>query len=229
MYKKITHNIVEEHFDHPIASQIKKSLSRSKIITNEVFLEDKFRADVHAYFIKYQTHIDSLINAVNGTDEELLMAFDNFFKTCWVDDLGNMTKPIYVSEFGERLSEAMRLTASGLFLSIQSLKMGKDSGLQFGRLQFAANEFAQNLNNFNSAWQYPVISGLFTSLFTDITNRAKARQAKNAQLELQLAQKNEESWNLFEKTLVNGIITQHSDRFAKPMITSNSYNSNDIM
>lgn len=229
MYKKITHNIIEEHFDHPIANQIKKSLTRSKIVTDEIFLEDKFISDVHAYFMKYRAHMDSLINAINGTDDELLMAFDNFFRTCWVDDLGNMTKPIYVSEFGERLNEAMRFTASGIFLAIQSLKMGKDAGLQFGRLQFTANEFAQNLNNFNSAWQYPVITNLFTSLYTDMMNRAKARLAKNSQLEAQLAQKNDDSWNLFERTLVNGIITQHPERFSKSTTMATSYNSNDIM
>jgi len=30
MYKKITHNIVEEHFDHPIAAVIKKSVDKKK-------------------------------------------------------------------------------------------------------------------------------------------------------------------------------------------------------
>jgi hypothetical protein len=229
MYKKITHTIVEEHFDHPIASQIKKSLGHSKLITNEVFSEDKFRTDVHSYFIKYQGHLNSLINAITSTDEELLTAFDNFFKTCWVDDLGNMTKPLYSSEFGERINEAMRLTATGIFLTIQSLKMGKDSGLQFGRLQFTANEFAQNLDNFNNLWQYPVINTLFINLYTDMINRAKARQAKNSSLEMQLAQKNTESWETFEKTLVDGIIKQHPERFTKPTSMSTSYNSNDIM
>jgi hypothetical protein len=229
MYKKITHTIVEEHFDHPIASQIKKSLGRSKIVTNEVFSEDKFRADVHAYFVKYQNHLNSLINAVTSTDEELLTAFDNFFKTCWVDDLGNMTKPIYVSEFGERINETMRMTATSIFLSIQSLKMGKDSGFQFGRLQFIANEISQNLNNFNNLWQYQTVNTLFINLFTDMINRTKAKLAKNSSTELQLAQKNTESWDTFEKTLVNGIIAQHPERFTKPATMSNSYNSNDIM
>lgn len=229
MYKKITHSIVEEHFDHPIAGQIKKSMERSRIVTNEVFPEDKFRSDVHAYFVKYQGHLNSLVNAVTSTDEELLTAFDNFFKTCWVDDLGNMTKPIYVTEFGERINEGMRMLATGIFLSIQSLKMGKDSGLQSGRLQFIANELAQNLNNFNNAWQYQTVNTLFINLFTDMINRAKAKLAKNSSTELQLAQKNTESWDTFEKTLVDGIIAQHPARFTKPMSMSNSYSSNDIM
>lgn len=32
MYKKITHTIVEEHFDHPVSAQIKKTLERRESI-----------------------------------------------------------------------------------------------------------------------------------------------------------------------------------------------------
>lgn len=228
MYKKITHNIVEEHFDHPIASQIKKSMdNRSKLVTSEIFLEDKFRADAKAYFAKYQQHLNEIINAVTGTDEELLIAFDNFFKTPWVDDLGNMTKPIYATEFGERLNQAMRSIATSLFLSMQALKMGKDAGLGPGRLQFAAGDLVQNLNNFNNQWQYQTLNTLFTNLFTDIINRAKAKLAKNAVAESQLAQKNTESWNQFESILIDGIVNQYPERFGLPAKMSTV--DNDIM
>lgn len=33
MYKKITHHIVEEHFDHPIAAELKKHVDKSKIMS----------------------------------------------------------------------------------------------------------------------------------------------------------------------------------------------------
>jgi hypothetical protein len=140
-----------------------------------------------------------------------------------------MTKPIYAAEFGERINQAMRSIAISVFLSIQALKMGKDAGLGPGRLQIAANELVQNLNNFNNLWQYPVLNALFTNLFADIVNRAKAKNAKNAVLESQLAQKNTDSWNQFETTLVDGIIKQHPERFGLPAKMSAPINNSDIM
>lgn len=228
MYKKITHTIIEEHFDNPSAVGIKKSLKRSKMITNEVFSEPKFKEDVHTYITKYRDGLTSLVTASTGTDEDLMKAFDNFFKTTWVDDLGNMTKPLYVTEFSERLNEGFRIMVTGLFLAIQSMRMGKDSGLLFGRMQFASNEIAQDLNNFNTYWQYPIINTLFNNLLTDLMNRVKARIAKNATLEQQLELKNAESWAEFEKQFVTGILTQHPERFTQPVINALA-NDSDIM
>jgi hypothetical protein len=227
MYKKITHNIVEEHFDHPVASQIKKSLSRSKIVTNEVFLEDKFRSDVHSYLSSYANYLNTIIDSVTGTEENLILAFDNFFKTCWVDNLGNMTKPIYITEFGERLNEGMRMIATGVLLGIQQIKSGKDTGPVYSRLQFTSNDMGQNLSNFNSAWQYPVVATLFNTLFTDIFNLAKAKVSKNLSQEQQLTQKIASGWATFEKTFVDGIIAQHPERFSKTATMSENFK--DIM
>ena len=227
MYKKITHNIVEEHFDHPVASQIKKSMERSKIVTNEVFSETSFKNNVHDYLAAYTNHINALVDAVTGTEENLILAFDNFFKTCWVDNLGNLTKPIYLTEFSERLNEGMRMIATGVLLGIQQIKSGKDTGPIYNRLQFTSNDMGQNLSNFNSAWQYPVVATLFNTLFTDIFNLAKAKAAKNLSLEQQLTQKVANGWATFEKTFVDGIIAQHPERFNNLSTMSDA--SRDIM
>lgn len=227
MYKKITHSIVEEHFDHPVAGQIKKSMERSKIVTNEVFSETKFRSDVHDYLVSYTNHINSLIDSVTGTEENLILAFDNFFKTCWVDNIGNLTKPIYLTEFSERLNEGMRMIATGVLLGIQQIKSGKDVGPIYNRLQFTSNDMGQNLSNFNSAWQYPTVATLFNTLFTDLFSLAKAKVAKNLSQEQQLTQKVANGWATFEKTFVDGIIAQHPERFNNQSTMSDF--SRDIM
>jgi len=228
MYKKITHNIVEEHFDHPVASQIKKSMEKSRIVTNEVFSESKFRTDVHEYFSKYQIHLNNLINSATSTDEEFLNAFDNIFKTSWIDDLGNMVKPIYVMEFGERINQGMRMFATGVFLVLQSLKIGKDSGFNFNRLNFAVNDITQNLSNFNSNWSFPVVSPLLNKLATDIFAQAKARISKNSDLELQQAQKVAEGFSTLESVFVEGVIKQYPERFNNSTLAQ-SFNNKDIM
>ena len=231
MYKKITHTIVEEHFDHPIASQIKKSLSRSMIINNDILLESKFRADAHSYFESYLNHLASLINSVPGTQESFLLEFDNFFKTPWIDGLGNMVKPIYPTEFAEKLNEALRMITTTVFSGLQLIRDGKDTGLTFNRIQFITNELSQTLSTFNTAWQYQTTNALFNSLFADIFSLAKAKAAKNTTLEQQLLQKVATNWATFEKVFVDGVINQHPERFTKSTnAPATLYNNNkDIM
>ena len=229
MYKKITHTIVEEHFDHPIASQIKKSLAK-KTITNEVFTETKFRTDINNYLTTYINNIIALIGSVGGTDQDLLNNFDNFYKTAWIDDLGNMTKSIYFTEFGERLNETFRLIPTTIFSALQYIKDGKDYGSAGSRVQFIVNDLAQNLGNFNNAWNPQVITSLFNSLFSDFFALAKARIAKNTTLEQQLIQKINTSWATFEKAFADGIISQHPERFIKTTTTiPTTSNTKDIM
>lgn len=231
MYKKITHTIVEEHFDHPMASQIKKSMSRSKITNSEILLESKFKADVRNYFETYIKHLTSLVNSITGKQEDFLMEFDNFFKTPWIDDLGNITGPIYQTEFGEKVNEALRMIASTIFSGLQFIKEGKDYGPIMNRVNFIANDLSQTLNNFNRAWPYQSTNPLFNSLFTDLFGLAKAKMSKNSAQEQQLLQKISTSWSTFEKVFVDGIINQHPDRFTKSANTpATTYNdSKDIM
>jgi len=230
MYKKITHNIVEEHFDHPIAGQIKKSMSRSKIPSNEILTEAKFKEDVHSYFENYLKHVKNLVNSVTGSQEDFLLEFENFFKTPWIDELGNMTKSIYQIEFGEKISESLRMMATTIFTGLQFIKEGKDFGSVYNRINFIANDLSQTLQTFNNQWAYTVTNPLFNSLFTDLFALAKAKVAKNTTAEQQLLQKITASWSTFENVLVDGIIKQHPERFSKAMTAMNtSYNNKDIM
>lgn len=227
MYKKITHNIVEEHFDHPIASQIKKSMEK-KTITNEVFSETKFRSDVNAYFEKYRNSLNSLITSSAGTDDEFLSAFDNMFRTAWIDDLGNLSKAIYLTEFGERLNENMRILATSLFLVLQSLKVGKEPVVLSGRMQFFANDLAGNLNAFNPAWTFNIVNPLLNGIIIDLLNQAKAKTAKNLALEQQLAQKVATGFDTLAKTLIDGMISQNPERFNRAAIPR-SFNDRNVM
>ena len=233
MYKKITHTIVEEHFDHPIAGQIKKTIERSRrsrITNNEILSESKFRDEVHSYFQTYFNHLDSLINSITGPQETFLIEFDNFFKTPWIDDLGNLTGPIYQTEFGEKINEAMRMMATTIFTGLQLIKEGKDYGSVFNRINFITNDLAQTLQTFNSAWQYQTTNGLINGLFVDLLNMAKAKMSKNTAQQQQLLQKITANWAAFEKILVDGIIAQHPGRFTKSMTSlSTTHTNKDIM
>jgi hypothetical protein len=230
MYKKITHNIVEEHFDHPIASQIKKSMSRSKVPNNEVFSEIKFRSDINSWFENYKSRINSMINSATGTEEDLIKPFEEIYNNSWVDGLGNMTKPIYASELGERINSSFRSMPVTLLIVIQLLKTGRDITSISRRFAGATDDLRIALINFNPAWSGPAISSLLTTITTEMTNQVKARLKKDANAEAQSTQKIAQAFATFENEFVNGIISQHPERFSKstPVITPTSYNR-DIM
>jgi hypothetical protein len=231
MYKKITHTIVEEHFDHPIGGQIKKTIERSGIPTSEILSESKFKADVHNYFETYINHLTSLINSTTGPQENFLMEFDNFFKTPWIDNLGTMISVIYQTEFGEKINESLRMIATTIFSGLQFIKEGKDYGPITNRVNFITYDLSQTLNNFNNAWSYQITNPLFNSLFMDLFALAKAKITKNTIQEQQLLQKITNSWSTFENLLIDGIIKQHPERFAKSMTSMNtsSLSNKDIM
>lgn len=229
MYKKITHNIVEEHFDHPIASQIKKSMSRSKVTNNEVFSEIKFRSDINSWFENYKSRINSMINGATGTEEDLIKPFEEIYNNSWVDGLGNMTKPIYASELGERINSSFRSFPVTLLIVIQLLKTGRDITSISRRFAGAADDLRIALTNFNPAWASPAINLLLTTITTEMTNQVKARLKKDANAELQSSQKIAQAFTTFENEFVNGIISQHPERFTKVTTLSTTSNNKDIM
>jgi len=228
MYKKITHTIVEEHFDHPMASQIKKSMSKPTTINSEILSENKFRTDATAYFQLLRAKLNSMINSVNGTEEELITPFEDLFRNNKIDELGNMTKPLYPSEFGERLNEAMRALVLTTFLITQTLKMGKDVTPLLNRFLFIRNDIANNLSSFNSRWVPASLNPLFAAIGEEIIKQIKARLKKDSGAEVSSSQAISQNFAIFEKALIDGIITQYPERFSKATIAE-SFNSDDIM
>jgi hypothetical protein len=229
MYKKITHNIVEEHFDHPIASQIKKTMERSTIPNSIIFDENKFKSDVNAYFTKYKAKINEMINSITGSEEALIVPFEELFDNAWIDGIGNITKPIYASELGERINSSMRNIPITLLIMIQILRTGRDISVLARRFPGAAQEMAAALSGFNPLhWNNQEIDTLFTTITSEITNQVKARLKKDSTAEMQAAQKVASAFAMFENTLVNGIITQHPERFSR-VSTATISDNKDIM
>ena len=228
MYKKITHNIVEEHFDHPIAGQIKKSMDRSMIVNNDILSESKFRTDVNAYLQFLQTKLTNMVNSATGTEEELVIPFEELFNNCKIDELGNLTKPLYASDFGERINESMRALAVTTFLVVQTLKVGKDVAPIINRFLFIQNDLANNLSSYNSRWGYQTVSALFGLIGTELVKQVKARLKKDPGAEAQAAQQISQAFSTFENAFVDQVINQHPERFTQTVAATVS-NSRDIM
>ena len=117
MYKKITHNIVEEHFDHPLATELKKKMEHTPVVpkTQMLSLSDPlpqyvmneasmvFRMDARSLWSKYAW---GLLNygismAANLPIKEQVEA--RTFKNARA--LGDFITPYYGITAGNALSE----------------------------------------------------------------------------------------------------------------------------
>lgn len=231
MYKKITHTIVEEHFDHPMGEQIKKKLERSRIPNNEIFLESKFRADVFDYFSTYASSINEMINSVNRTEENLITTFENMFKNNWIDELGNMTKPFYQSDFSEVINLAMRQLALTALSIVQQVKLGNETRFLIDSYHnLSAGQIAGVMTSANYSWRFNPIRDMFIGIVENILAQTTARWEKDSVAEESAKAELARLFSFFETLFANGIITQFPDRFtmssAGPATTSNN---KDIM
>lgn len=222
MYKKITHTIVEEHFSRSIENQIRSSLStneiRSQMPTTEIFDRNKFKNDVETYFKNYASKIISMTDATTGTEENLIIPFEELFKT--IDEAGNMTKPFYSSDLGERINLSLRSLALTTFIAVSNAKTGRDPQSNFARINLLPNDLAVLLSSFNTAWNVDTVRNTLTQLMTAMQTKIKARRDKNSALEQSANASITNLLTAFASLLADGIITQHPGRFASEIVAT---------
>ena len=209
MYKKITHNIIEEHFDHPIASEIKRGLERRVgAPTSTIFDAAAFRTDAANLYTDYTTKLMAIIDAADDT--ELLAALENMFIN--IDSIGNVTKNFYQNEMGERLNISMRSLPIMLLLNLQNLRYGKASSTPTWRWNQWINDLATNISDFNTEIGGEIRITLNTVAMA-ISDLMKAKAAKNAEAEAQAKATFSSEFLRFYNTFINGLFEQFPERF----------------
>ena len=161
MYKRITHNIIEEHFENYNEGSTKSFLGKSKVPTNEIFNKNTFNDNVSAYATNYAQDIISMINSLTGTEDDLIVPFEKLYTI--VDNLGNLTKPFYSSELGERINIVLRSIPLLVFMSVNSMKLGRDPQLLLDRLDSNSIVLSNALSNFNLLWNNLEIQNILKS------------------------------------------------------------------
>lgn len=215
MYKKITHSIVEEHFGMPMTEETSTIPdSKNKIPTSEIFDEAKFKQDVESYLTTYGAKLINMINQLPGTEDDVIVAFEDLFKN--IDDLGNMTKPFYSSDLGERININMRSIALMTFIALTNLKLGRDPQTNFSRINVNLTNLASVLSSFNSLWVNAAVRNIFTTFVSGIQAKLKAKKEKNASAEQAANSVITEQLSIFGNAFANGIISKFPERFIKP-------------
>lgn len=230
MYSKITHTIVEEHFGHPTATNIKKSVDKNPPPKPKLIYStpDKFRADVTTYMTQYINGINRVINSVTGTDSEMTSAEEAVFKN--IDSLGDLMIDIYPAPVRENVNQAMRAAALAMIQTVHLMRSGLDirdwTNNRFNNL--ISNDLAQTLSAINNVWSWTTVRDTMNAMTGAWVAQAKARLAKNSVVEQQQQAKSLDTAKLFAKVFADGVIQQHPEAFLPPPTMTVSTNR-DIM
>jgi hypothetical protein len=220
MYKKITHHIVEEHFEHPVASEIKKTIDRTKIKSKMDGFASMTTADFQAELAKwrgnFQEGIDKIIRSVNGSEDDLKFSEELAFSD--INKLGDLLKPIYGIDFAERVNQGFRHYIIGLVQVVHLLKSGLDirdwTNNRFNNL--IAGDLFSTLNAANNTWSFQNVRNGLVSMSDAWVAATKARLAKKSDEELKQMTAATNALKNFIADIYNGTTQQYPEKFLTP-------------
>lgn len=219
MYKKITHHITEEHFGHPVATEIKKAIDKNQkqvktTIVNVVSQAD-FRSSVQNYFNTFLANLNSIILAGPGPESGLVTAEEAVFNTGNVDALGTMLKQYYGAEFGERINTSMHVFVMTIIALVRANRDNLDTkNLITGRMQgMVSNEIAQALYLVNNNLPYADSKQYVIDLANALIEEMKAAMKRDTSGISSAQAMASNTVNRFASYLVNGIVQQNPDYF----------------
>lgn len=192
MYKKITHNIVEEHFDHPLATELKKKMEHTPVVPKNQMLSLSdplpqyvmneasmvFRMDARSLWSKYAW---GLLNygismAANLPIKEQVEA--RTFKNARA--LGDFITPYYGITAGNALSDVLAGIGQ-IGIDVVKAVQEKES-LDKLRVIWAKliDDLAELLHDLNpNFWPETLTRDYFTNMVEYWVDEITARAAKN--------------------------------------------------
>ncbi len=223
MYKRITTNIVEEHFDHPMAAKIKAGVDKKGIVnqkpgrpTTEIFDKAAYRNSVTEYFEKYINALFRLSDAIPGTDDQLIDAFEaSISDELWrVKDLFN---PFYQAELGSRISNSLSHIVLTYTMIIHMIKADFDDKPWVNSIDLAADGIAGTLSRYNQLLDFPAIRDMIRAFNSYLIQRARAIKAGNTADKDSAEANARNTLMMFKEKLVDAIIQQNPERFFVPV------------
>jgi hypothetical protein len=214
MYKKITHTIVEEHFEHPmavgIASNVKTGRPMGRSQLAEIMSRGQFKAFVDNYFIDTE---DKLVQLANATFDENLDFQAAIANAMEYEALGNTLGKYYDIEFQERFNQNMG-NAIMQFLYYWRNSIRKfDNKETLARIKMQAMAISQTLNQYNNAWDRDILRTHLDDFFGEFINLGNAKLAKNKTAETSVLDKISAAGSKLSNYLANGVIQQQPDLF----------------
>jgi hypothetical protein len=212
MYKKISHTIVEEHFDHPMDGQVKAMVSRfdqSSLMPSA----EELKQWLNGYFTNFSTAAINYVKSVKNSSANLLELETALFAN--IDQLGQWLKPYYGFEVGEKINTAVRNIAVDLLKLNFLVENNLDTADHRRRLSSNANTLANVLYSINNSWNFETAQKPITDWLEHIYSLSQLA-AKKDQSQEAIDKKTQDILNLataIASVMANGVINQHPDMF----------------
>jgi hypothetical protein len=215
MYKKVTHTIVEEHFGHPAAAEIKHTLDAGYNDLRPMFsltTADNFRSEVSSYFTKMHQRLTGFATTTESGDMDALLTEEiAFFSE--VDDLGLLLRPYYGIEFSERLSQIFRGVGLAMVGIDRNLKFKNDVRNQITNLDSNFNGLDLLLNQFNNAWAPGSAKNMWVPIRESLANEATAIMNKDNSAAVLARTQAAERLGTFATSFANSVVQQYPNKF----------------
>lgn len=179
MYKKITHNIVEEHFAHPMASEIKQMSERSHMLSQtENEPTYKIRMESKQYLNDFAWRLRSYI--VNALDGGLELPILEEHLNITLADLGRIVSMFYGATASEKFGMHMSGIMNGVFAAAKAAKANQSLTAIKTTILNHISELSQFLGAANpTAWPATGVSDILTRAVNAIVAQIEARQKKD--------------------------------------------------
>ena len=215
MYKKITHTIVEEHFDHPmgvnIASDVKTGKKMSPPRMVEIIPAGQFKSFVDNYFIEFEDKIVELANATFDESLDFQAAIANAMD---YEALGNMLGKYYDIEFQERFNQNVGNAIMQLLYYWRNSIRKFDNKETLARIKQQGWAISQIANQYNNAWDRDILRTLIDDFFGEFVNLGNAKVTKNKTMETATLDRLAAAGSKLSNYMANGVLQNHPELFS---------------
>lgn len=224
MYKKITHTIVEEHFDCPEAVDIAAEVEGSDYYApmmrrarrprqNEIITAAQFTNNINTYLNNLNAKWETMATATFDDSANFGAAMEAVFAD-QIDELGDEMKLYYGPEFGERLNQQLRSIAMNLMYLWRAQKMKLDiSNQRKNLLDLLAPAVGILLSTFNNKWDRNVVSDVFTSIIEDYIALGEAKLKRDPTMENDIKAEIAATYSGLATAIANGVVAQQPEFF----------------
>lgn len=189
MYKKITHNIVEEHFDHPVAVEMRSKMnympqknSRLTMMNDQAMLQIKL--DSRTLFGNFANSVRSLIVSImdNGLDQKVIT--DQLFNDIYM--LGKVVGNFYGEDAEKQFDDCLKAISLTLADLVSAVKFGKSTTDLKSKLETQIMELAKLLDSANPEfWPEATVISIISKVAEQWLIQAAAREKKDFAADLE--------------------------------------------
>jgi hypothetical protein len=213
MYKKITHTIVEEHFDHPMGVGIAANVGKPKFARSsiaEIMPSGQFKAFVDNYFMEME---DKIIAFANATFDESLDFQSAIANVMDYETLGNTLGKYYDIEFQERLNQNIGNALMQLLYYWRNSIRKFDNKDTLSRIKQQSWAMGQVLSQYNNFWDRDILRTLLDDFFGEFVNLGNAKLSKNKANETATLDRVAAAGTKLANYMANGVIQQFPESF----------------